>query len=217
MSRGHAALRFLRKIHLYVGVFTTPALLFFAITGAMQTFSLHETTQGSSYKPPAWIASLAQLHKKQTTEVPPRKLRPPASDNGGREAGHDADQDAGREIGHKSEHKGKSQPDAASGAATAAAEAANASPATSAQAPSAQAPASQAQSGVPNPPKAFELGPGPQKRHWPMKIFFLVVSVSLLLSVLTGIYMAYKYSRNGWVLTGLLVTGVVVPLVLLPF
>jgi hypothetical protein len=67
MSKGHAALRFLRKVHLYVGMFSTPALLFFAVTGAMQTFSLHETTQGSNYKPPAWIASLAQLHKKQTT------------------------------------------------------------------------------------------------------------------------------------------------------
>ena len=78
MSKGHAVLKFLRKIHLYIGIFTTPALLFFAITGALQTFSLHETTQGSNYKPPAWIASLAQLHKKQTTVVPPRRARPAA-------------------------------------------------------------------------------------------------------------------------------------------
>lgn len=63
-------------MHLYLGVFISPALLFFAFTGALQTFSLHETTQGSSYKPPAWIASLAQLHKKQTTVVPVRKPRP---------------------------------------------------------------------------------------------------------------------------------------------
>ena len=76
MSKSHAILKFLRKIHLYLGVFITPALLFFAFTGALQTFSLHETTQGSSYKPPAWIATLAQLHKKQTTIVPVRKQRP---------------------------------------------------------------------------------------------------------------------------------------------
>jgi hypothetical protein len=63
-------------VHLYLGVFISPALLFFAFTGALQTFSLHETTQGSSYKPPVWIASLAQLHKKQTTVVPVRKPRP---------------------------------------------------------------------------------------------------------------------------------------------
>lgn len=76
MSKSHAILRFIRSVHLYLGVFISPALLFFAFTGALQTFSLHETTQGSSYKPPAWIASLAQLHKKQTTVVPVRKPRP---------------------------------------------------------------------------------------------------------------------------------------------
>ena len=80
MSKSHAALKFLRKAHLYIGIFTTPALLFFAMTGALQTFSLHETTQGSDYKPPAWIATLAQLHKKQTTVVPVRKARPRAPD-----------------------------------------------------------------------------------------------------------------------------------------
>src|SRR5277367_6994835 len=76
MSRSHAILRVLRKLHLYLGVFTAPALIFFAFTGAMQTFSLHETTQGSSYKPPAWIATLAQIHKKQTTIIPVRRPRP---------------------------------------------------------------------------------------------------------------------------------------------
>jgi hypothetical protein len=72
----HAVLKGLRKIHLYLGVFTAPALLFFAFTGALQTFSLHETTQGSSYTPPAWVVALAQLHKKQTPVVPVRKARP---------------------------------------------------------------------------------------------------------------------------------------------
>jgi hypothetical protein len=41
--------------------------------------------------------------------------------------------------------------------------------------------------------------------------------VSLLTSSLTGIYMSYKYSRSSWTVTGLLVAGLVVPLVLLPF
>src|ERR1700744_1811463 len=76
MSTSHAALKFLRKLHLYIGVFISPALLFFAFTGALQTFSLHETTQGSSYKPPTWAVKLGQLHKKQTLEVPVRKPRP---------------------------------------------------------------------------------------------------------------------------------------------
>lgn len=49
-----------------------------------------------------------------------------------------------------------------------------------------------------------------------MKLFFLLVSLSLVTSTLTGIYLSYKYSR-GWVLTGLLMAGVLVPLLLLPF
>jgi hypothetical protein len=69
-------LRFLRQVHLYIGVFIAPSLLFFAFTGAIQTFSLHETTPGSSYKPPALLVSLAQIHKKQTYIIPVRRPRP---------------------------------------------------------------------------------------------------------------------------------------------
>jgi ABC-type molybdate transport system permease subunit len=43
------------------------------------------------------------------------------------------------------------------------------------------------------------------------------VSVSLALSTLTGVYMAYKFDRKRWQLAGLLAAGIVVPLVLLPF
>ena len=76
MSSSHTLLKYLRLIHLYVGVFISPAILFFAFTGALQTFSLHETTRGSSYKPPAWAVTLAQIHKKQTPIVPARKAPP---------------------------------------------------------------------------------------------------------------------------------------------
>src|SRR5277367_4525806 len=77
MSSSHTFLKYTRLTHLYIGVFITPALLFFAFTGALQTFSLHETTRGSSYKPPTWAVLLAQIHKKQTPIVPVRKLPPP--------------------------------------------------------------------------------------------------------------------------------------------
>ena len=53
MSTSHVVLRYVRLTHLYLGVFIAPAILFFAFTGALQTFSLHETTRGSNYKPPA--------------------------------------------------------------------------------------------------------------------------------------------------------------------
>jgi hypothetical protein len=176
MSKSHAALRFLRKVHLYIGIFTTPALLFFAITGTLQTFSLHETTQGSSYKPPAWIASLAQLHKKQTTIVPVRKARPNGPENGPLD-----------------------------------------SPKVSGSALSESVPPASVRSGPPKSGKDAEQPAILKKSHLPMKIFFLLVSAGLLLSTLTGIYMAYKYSC-GWLLTtGLLVAGIVVPLLLLPY
>jgi hypothetical protein len=67
-----------RLLHLYLGVFTAPAIIFFSITGALQTFSLHETTRGSDYKPPKIIAELSQLHKKQTLAMPAKKPQPPA-------------------------------------------------------------------------------------------------------------------------------------------
>jgi hypothetical protein len=74
MSSSHTLLKSIRLVHLYIGVFIAPALLFFAFTGALQTFSLHETTRGSSYKPPAWAVTLAQIHKKQTPVVPAKKM-----------------------------------------------------------------------------------------------------------------------------------------------
>src|SRR6201999_811430 len=70
--KSRATLRLVRKTHMYFGLFISPALLFFAFTGAVQTLSLHEAA-GSSYKPPAILAQLGQLHKKQTAIMPVRK------------------------------------------------------------------------------------------------------------------------------------------------
>ncbi|WP_233843280.1 PepSY domain-containing protein [Dyella sp. 2HG41-7] len=81
MSASHTFLKVSRQIHLYVGVFIAPALLFFALTGGLQVFGLHESSRGSDYKPPAWLAMAAQVHKKQTTVMPMRKPRPAEGDN----------------------------------------------------------------------------------------------------------------------------------------
>jgi hypothetical protein len=75
MTSSHKLLKVARQVHLYTGIFISPAILFFALTGALQTFSLHETSRDSDYKPPTWIVTLAQLHKKQTTTIPVRKQR----------------------------------------------------------------------------------------------------------------------------------------------
>lgn len=160
MSRKHVFLHYTRYTHLYLGVFIAPALLFFAFTGALQTFSFHETTRGSSYKPPAWIATLAQIHKKQTMTVPVRKLPPPAP----------------QAAGTKADKLDKTD-----------------------KADKVQAPAIPAKSHNP----------------LPLKFFFLLVSIGLFLSTLSGLYMSYRYSRNRTVITGLLIAGVVIPIALL--
>jgi hypothetical protein len=80
MPLPHSFLKATRLVHLYLGVFTAPALLFFAFTGFVQTFSLHETTRGSSYKPPAILAELGQMHKKQTFVMPAKRPQPPTAD-----------------------------------------------------------------------------------------------------------------------------------------
>jgi hypothetical protein len=78
MPLPHRLIRFIRAGHLYLGVFTAPMLLFLAVSGGLQTFGLHEAHRGSHETPPAWLASMAQLHKKQTLEVPVRRQRPAA-------------------------------------------------------------------------------------------------------------------------------------------
>jgi hypothetical protein len=59
--------------HRYIGVFFAPTFLFFASTGGLQMFGLHESSHRSSYIPPTILVHLAQLHKKGTLYLPPNK------------------------------------------------------------------------------------------------------------------------------------------------
>ncbi len=52
----------LRVLHLYLGCFFAPLLLFFVITGAVQTLQLHQQMKNSSYKPPEIVKSLSEVH-----------------------------------------------------------------------------------------------------------------------------------------------------------
>jgi hypothetical protein len=158
-----ATLKFIRQIHLYIGVFTAPALLFFAFTGALQTLSLHEPTSGSSYKPSSWIVTLAQVHKHQTAKTAVKKSLPPAP-------------------------SAKPTSDAA-------------------QLPTASHAA----------PPLSSVPIAAWKSHLPLKLFFLLVTLGLFTSTLTGITMAYKYTRNKLPVTGLLLAGIVIPPLLLAF
>ena len=58
-------IKVMRNIHLYLGVFFAPLLMFFLISGSFQTFNLHEASKSGDYKPPAIIKSLSQVHKDQ--------------------------------------------------------------------------------------------------------------------------------------------------------
>lgn len=56
-----------RVWHSYSGAFFAPAILFFSITGAFQTFNLHKPLPG--YHPPAVLQALASMHKNQNLHV----------------------------------------------------------------------------------------------------------------------------------------------------
>lgn len=159
MATTHRWLKPFRTLHLYFGVFTAPALLFFAFTGALQSVNLHEDARGSDYRPPTWIVSIAHMHKKQSFEVPAKRPSPKTS-------------------------------------------VVNAD----------VAPAVDVTRAIAKPPSA------PNKRNlWPMKIFFVLVSLSLLLSTLTGVCMGWRYTRNRRRYGATLAAGVVMPALLLLF
>ena len=145
---GASTLKALRLMHLYSGVFLAPAILFFAITGGLQMFSLHETTRGSSYVPPAILVHLAQLHKKATLTVPQRRLAP-----------------------------------------------------------------------APLAPPVPQLGPNPaapsQPSSLPMKIFFAIVALGLVVSTLTGLVLSWTYTRNKLLVASAFLAGILVPALLL--
>jgi len=148
-----SVLKAVRKTHLYLGLFITPAVLFFAFTGAMQTFSLHQAAKGSTYKPANWIVALAQIHKKQTLDLPPQRTE---------------------------------------------------------KTPSVQTDARP----KPNIPTGLVEG-GSRTPHnaMPLKIFFLIVSIGLSVSTLSGMYMSYKYSRSKVWTTLTLLAGIGVPVI----
>jgi hypothetical protein len=58
----------LRRWHSYVGLFIAPSVLFFAATGALQIFNLHEAHNG--YRPPVLLEKLAAVHRDQVFEQP---------------------------------------------------------------------------------------------------------------------------------------------------
>lgn len=73
----------LRRLHAYLSLFVAPSILFFALTGALQLFRLHEPH--GSYRPPLLIEKLGRLHQAQVfaprraTAIPVATAAAPAS------------------------------------------------------------------------------------------------------------------------------------------
>jgi hypothetical protein len=153
------SLKAIRLTHHYLGVFFAPTILFFAITGSLQMFGLHETSRGSSYVPPALLVHLSQLHKKGTVYLPPRKPTPPAP--------------------------------------------------AKAEGPKPDSP----KSDVPKPPPPAPASPAPNPL--PMKVFFAATALALVISTFTGLFMSWKYARRKATVVGVLLAGIVCPLLLL--
>ena len=88
------SLRF-RKWHAYIGLLIAPSVLFFALTGALQIFNLHEAH--GDYKPALLIEKLSAVHKDQVFEAshdhPPPNDAPPARAGGAPDEHFAHDQD----------------------------------------------------------------------------------------------------------------------------
>jgi hypothetical protein len=65
----------LRRWHSYIGLFMAPSLIFFAVTGALQIFNLHEAH--GHYKPAVLVEKLSAVHKDQVFEQPREHDEPP--------------------------------------------------------------------------------------------------------------------------------------------
>ena len=53
----------IRTLHAYVGMLIAPTVIFFAATGLLQIYNLHEAHPG--YEAPAFLEKLASVHKDQ--------------------------------------------------------------------------------------------------------------------------------------------------------
>jgi hypothetical protein len=65
----------LRNLHNWFGLFFAPGLIFFALSGALQTLGLHESGPGRQ-PAAAWIGVLASVHQEGEAALPERHAPP---------------------------------------------------------------------------------------------------------------------------------------------
>jgi hypothetical protein len=82
------------------------------------------------------------------------------------------------------------------------------------------APKPQAAAAVAQPEPAHVDAPAPPKSGGPtrsmaLELFFLLMAISLIASSCLGVWMAFQYKRDARIILGLLVAGVVLPILFL--
>ena len=136
----------IRRIHAWLGVLFAPTIIFFALTGTLQMYGLHDVAAGET---PGLIAKAGMVHTHQTATVQmrPARVQPPHTDQ---------------------------------------------------------------------PKPAEAEGPRPAKpTTMPIKLFFTLMAISLIASSVLGLWIAFTSKRDRRLHLGLLVAGVVLPIVLL--
>jgi hypothetical protein len=97
--KAHTA-RLVRQFHHYIGLFFTPAILFFALSGALQTLGVHEN-HGPGPAPATWIRWMASIHKDQRM-LGPDSSGGPHQDHAGPPDDHKGGPDHDHEDGARS-------------------------------------------------------------------------------------------------------------------
>ncbi|MBS0332344.1 MAG: hypothetical protein JSS35_06220 [Proteobacteria bacterium] len=100
-ARANPALRWnaIRQVHVYISVFVAPSLIFFAVTGAFQTFRIPDRPDA-----PVVLQKLARAHKDSVFAVKPARPKKPegakveGAGGGGEHRRHD-DADASKVRG----------------------------------------------------------------------------------------------------------------------
>jgi len=131
----------LRLIHWYAGVFFAPTIIFFAFSGVLHVFKLHEAYRDVPGAQGDWIAWMSQVHKESALIAP------------------------------------------------------KAAPAKA-------------------PPREGAPAPRPEKPH-PFRWFAASMGVSLIGAALAGLWIAYNYPKRRRSFYATLVSGIVIPIVIL--
>ena len=180
----------IRSLHFYLGIFFAPSIIFFAFSGALQSFGLHEGDNHAK-----WIEEMGEVHKNQR---PPdwMKAAPKAQPSGG--------QPAPQQQPPQQAAAPASAPSSSPASTTASGTAQSTSPAASMQATPAPAQAAPVRRGPPRKPKSV-----------PFKVFSAVMATGLILSSILGILIAFRMKPDPKPIWVMLILGTILPMVLL--